>query len=319
MPPRAGRQFLSCDWGTSHFRLKWVDGGKVLRQIQDEDGCKRLHQSANLEPSANRSALFEEKMQIALEQSVTFSSITEPVPLIISGMASSSIGWKDVPYARVPIPLDGSDLKVEILSWKQHSWISATYLISGITTDKDMMRGEETEAIGLLSSIPKRPSEAVLLLPGTHSKHLKISDDVLRDIQTYMTGELYAVLSRHSVLAASVAPESPLMEDGFLAGIDAAMHQGFAANVFQTRARQVLRGRPPPENASFLSGLLIGTELKDLGSTQEILLGGAPPLRELYGKALKHLGVPNWRAFSDAECENAVVRGHEVILAHLQT
>ena len=235
-------------------------------------------------------------------------------------MASSTIGWLELPYAGLPAPLDGTKLKTQRLSWNKPTSVGDTWLVSGLASSADIMRGEETEAIGLLNSLPKQPANLVLLLPGTHSKHLHVSGGVLRDFQTYMTGELYAVLVQHSVLAASVAPNSAFQADGFFDGLDRARKQGLAASLFQTRTRQVLRRTPSDENAWFLSGLLIGSELKNLlqATTAEIRLGGTPPLRDLYGKALNHLAIPNCHAFSDADCENAVVRGHEIILSHLQ-
>ena len=318
MPRGTDREFLSCDWGTSHFRLKRVLGGKVVAQFQDENGCKRLHQAAGA-AAERRAALFEKQLLAALDQLVAPDhSPTAPLPLIISGMASSTIGWLELPYAEAPIPLNGSKLKTEILSWNKPTCVGDTYLVSGVSTATDIMRGEETEAAGLLSFVKMQPASLVLLLPGTHSKHLYVSAGVLRDFKTYMTGELYAVLSEHSVLAASVARPPEFCADPFFAGLNAALQQGLAASLFHTRTRQVITKKSREENAWFLSGLLIGSELKDLIRTDaEILLGGALALRDLYGKALQHLAHPNWRAFSDAECENAVVRGHEIILSHL--
>jgi 2-dehydro-3-deoxygalactonokinase len=315
----AEREFLSCDWGTSHFRLKWVAQGTVVAEFQDDNGCKKLYQAIKQNTSAGRAPLFEQQLQFALTQIVK-AQAKKPVPLLISGMVSSTIGWMELPYAGVPMALDGSGLKTEFVRWKAPAWIASTYLISGVATGTNMMRGEETEAIGLLRSVANLPAELVLLLPGTHSKHLRISNGVLRDVRTYMTGELYAVLSQHSVLAASLTTNSSISVEGFLAGVDGAVRDGFAASLFQTRTRQVLGRRPAEENAAFLSGLLVGSELKDLTQAEgtSILLGGASSLRDLYGRALQHLGIQNWRAFSDAECDNAVPRGHEIILGHLQ-
>jgi 2-dehydro-3-deoxygalactonokinase len=320
MPREADRQFLSCDWGTSYFRLKRVLGGKVVARFQDENGCKRLHQTAGADANT-RSELFERHLLAALDKVVPpNNNPTKPLPLIISGMASSTIGWLELPYARAPIPLDGANLKVETLTWKKPAAVSKSYLVSGVATRTDIMRGEEAEAIGLLNFLTNRPANLVLVLPGTHSKHLHVSEGSLRDFQTYMTGELYSVLSHHSVLAASVAQQPHFSDDAFHTGIDAALQPGLAASLFRTRTRQVLGKKQPEENAWFLSGLLIGSELKELirAGVAEILLGGAPSLRDLYGKALQHLGLLNSRAFSDAECENAVVRGHEIILSHLE-
>src|SRR5206468_10724151 len=73
------------------------------------------------------------------------------LPLVISGMASSSVGWRDLPYAKTPFPLDGSGVWSQELNWSKPEWLGPTYLISGVATAYDMMRGEETEIIGLMS------------------------------------------------------------------------------------------------------------------------------------------------------------------------
>lgn len=314
----AEREFLSCDWGTSHFRLKWVDHGKVIASFCDENGCKNLAQSAGAGSAKSRAEAFESHLQAALNQTVR-SKLVKPIPLLISGMASSTIGWMELPYAAAPIQLDGSNLRTELVSWNHPSFVAGTYLISGVATDCEIMRGEETEAVGLLSLLPDLPDELILILPGTHSKHLHLSNGVLRTFRTYMTGELYAVLSQHSVLAASVDLAAQFDPDGFLSGLRTVREQGFAASLFHTRTRQVLKHRSPSENASFLSGLLIGAELGEpiRSERPEIFLGGAPRLRDLYQKALSHLNVRVSRTFSDTECANAVPRGHEIILSHL--
>jgi 2-dehydro-3-deoxygalactonokinase len=234
-------------------------------------------------------------------------------------MASSTIGWMELPYASAPIQLDGSNLRTQLVSWNHPSFVARTCLISGVATDCEIMRGEETEAIGLLSLVQDLPDELILVLPGTHSKHLHLSNGVLRSIRTYMTGELYAVLSQHSVLAASVDSGATFDPDGFFKGLRAVKEKGFAASLFQTRTRQILKQTSPRQNASFLSGLMIGAELEDFirSNPPEIFLGGAPRLRDLYQKALSDLNVPVSRTFSDAECASAVPRGHEIILSHL--
>ena len=236
-------------------------------------------------------------------------------------MASSTIGWVELPYANAPLRVDGTDFNVQRITWEGPPWIGETFLISGVATATNMMRGEETEMAGLLHEARDDAKSALLVLPGTHSKHLRIENGVLQEIATYMTGELYEVLMRHSVLAASVSGSGAFDENGFGQGVEHARHSGLAANLFLTRTRQVLGGRPPAENASFLSGLLIGAELREPVSKHpgaSLLIGGSRKLRELYSRALEKLGARNWRCFSDEECQHAVSVGQQVLLKMLQ-
>jgi len=101
-----------------------------------------------------------------------------------------------LPYAAAPLALDGKGLIADELNWNKPAWVGPTYLISGAATRHEMMRGEETEAIGLmadagLSSLGQR---SLLILPGTHSKHIWIEDQRIVNFRTFMTGELFDVL-----------------------------------------------------------------------------------------------------------------------------
>jgi 2-dehydro-3-deoxygalactonokinase len=236
-------------------------------------------------------------------------------------MVSSSIGWKELPYASAPMRLDGTNLRVDRLDWNQPNWVSNTYLVSGVATEDEMMRGEETEALGLMNQLPSMPESATLLLPGTHSKHLRIENGAVVEIKTYMTGELYEVLSRHSILRSSVASVEPSSKTGFKEGINYARQRGLGAALFQTRARHVLHKRPASENATFLSGVLIGAELNDLrdAGQSNIFLGGAVRLRDLYSRALQQLGMKDFHPFSDDELNRAVPFAHGILLSRPNT
>lgn len=323
MPLDRDLEFLSCDWGTSHFRLRWIAGGKVLREIKDDNGCKKLLELCRQEPERERSRFYQEQLCSATAVwKELHSKSSPPLPLVISGMASSTLGWVELPYATAPMPLDGSALTVREVEWPKPSWIAETYLVSGIATADNMMRGEETEAIGLLNNGGNGEGTLTLILPGTHSKHLEVENGTLRNIHTYMTGELYHVLTRHSILSASVTEGAELNEEAFQDGVRSARDTGFLQSLFLTRTRQVLGGRKASENGSFLSGLLIGAELVESlnrSPANPLRVGGNARLRELYCKALTALGTVHWNAYSHEECELAVARGQQFILKRLQS
>lgn len=232
-------------------------------------------------------------------------------------MASSSIGWHELPYAPIPTRLDGAELRVETIQWDKPDWLGETFLVSGVASQTDMMRGEETEAIGLLAQQKSLPDSVTLVLPGTHSKHIEIRSGTICGIKTYMTGELYEVLARHSILRSSVDLAAEPDVAGFEAGVACAHECGGEATLFQTRVRHVLGSRSPAENASFLSGALIASELCDLLSTSDksvIFLGGSSQLRDRYHGAMQQLGLPA-RLFSDEAIQRAVPVAHNLILA----
>src|SRR6185295_12638523 len=152
-------KFVGCDWGTSNFRLRLVDG-KVRRELKTDEGTAKLAAAGG-----DRAAAFKATLAAGLEK----LKAPKNIPVVISGMASSSIGWKELPYAKAPFALDGRTAVWEKV--EPH-----VYLISGLRTDTEILRGEETEAVGLVASLGRdMPFEAVLVLPGTHSKHLDVN------------------------------------------------------------------------------------------------------------------------------------------------
>ncbi len=241
-------------------------------------------------------------------------------PAIISGMASSSVGWRELAYARAPFALDGSGLRVEKIAWPAPTWIGETYLISGVATANDMMRGEECQIIGLLGSARQELSLArercLVILPGTHSKHVRVENGRVVDFHTFMTGELFNVLTQHSLLRATVDAQAlpEKFPEHFAEGVRAAQSPGLARSLFQARARSVLGGRSNPENCAYLSGLLIGAELEEIRNAPWlVVLAGHPTLCGLYETALM-AGQGRRAIVGEGDC---VVRGHEIILARM--
>ncbi len=166
------------------------------------------------------------------------------------------------------------------------------------------MRGEETEALGLfeLPLAPRLEAGALVILPGTHSKHLVIADREIRDFQTFMTGELFEVVANHSILRYSVAAagEAPAAVDrsrldDFRSGVEHARRLPLAAALFRVRTRQLLERATPEANRAFLSGLLIGAELAylaaDADEDRAIVLAAAGMLGAVYREGLDALGL----------------------------
>src|SRR6185436_3067798 len=98
-------------------------------------------------------------------------------------------------------------------------------------------------------------ADSIAVLPGTHSKHVRIEKGTVTGFTTYMTGELYATLAEASVLRHSVDAKAPWDKTPFREGVLAARDKGLASSLFSVRARQLLHGVPSSENASYLSGL----------------------------------------------------------------
>lgn len=285
--------FLSCDWGTSSFRMKWMQGTPpaVAGTVEFSQGIKRTFQEWQDSGKSNRISYFRAVLKKAIDQlSESCRRDLSGYPVICSGMASSSIGMKELPYVSLPLPLDGSSLiteKIPATDLFPHEIL----LISGAHKPGDVMRGEEVQAIGWHRTGEARFSRCTLILPGTHSKHLYIEEGKIVDFKTFMTGELYQLLRTHSVLKNSIETENTWnaeAKSAFAEGVDAIRRGNLSNLLFSIRARDLEGSLNKTEASYFLSGLLIGSEFRQM-PRQPIVLGGSARFNPLYALALEHL------------------------------
>jgi 2-dehydro-3-deoxygalactonokinase len=319
---KQGPTFLSCDWGTSSFRLRLVEWetGRVGREVEEPCGVRSLSVVLGRDASAADRA---QHFCNTLTQHVTnlcgdLESKDWPREIVVSGMASSSVGWKELPYAGVPFAIDGSQALVDTLRLDCPTGRPLrVLLVSGVASAQDMMRGEETEAIGLLS-LPRfahLADRGWLVLPGTHSKHIQLEQGQLIDFRTFMTGELFAVLSQHSLLRFTCDGAADAWdEEAFGEGVEAALAAGLSRSLFQVRSRGVLGGHPGVANRSFLSGLLIGEEWRQFhGSDGDapVMLAAPKSLARFYIAAARRAGLREGLTTVPEDLwGHAVVEGH---------
>lgn len=323
-------RFFSCDWGTTSFRLRFVDAvtGEVLAERRDASGIRTLSaRCTGGDRAVFAQFLGEQLRRMADENAASLRGAS----VMVSGMASSSVGWRELPFARVPLNLDGSGILMESFELTlDAASVARIHLVSGIRAEADMMRGEETEILGIFADgrHARIVEDGIVVLPGTHSKHVRLRHRQLTGFRTYMTGELFDVLSAHSLLRASVQTEDgvalsilsePAAREAFAAGARESSLSALAASLFQTRVRTVLQSVPPPVNRWFLSGLLVGSELADLAAREPdapVLLAAEAPLNAAYALAFEILGLQkNLTVVPPGEMALASVRGHRLLLA----
>ncbi|MDE2489098.1 MAG: 2-dehydro-3-deoxygalactonokinase [Alphaproteobacteria bacterium] len=274
---------LACDWGTTNLRA-WTldDRGEVVARREFDLGVSKLAPGE----AARR---FESEVQPALE--------AEDLPAILCGMVGSNLGWTTAPYADCPAGL--SDLARSLVAVEAHAaWVRIVPGVraSGLAGAPDVMRGEDTQILGWVASHPDRAQGTHLVChPGTHAKWVVVEDGRIARFVTAMTGELFAVLSRHSVLKGDgPTDDADAFDDGLAA---AGEGDALAARLFTARSRVVGAGKSAASTPSYLSGLLIGAEVaavpKLLGVAQGVpvsLLGDAA-LCGFYARALQRRNV----------------------------
>ncbi len=310
-PPEAMTRFISCDWGTSRFRLRLIDAEslRIVAEHTTDEGVQSL--AAGQAAGAGRRAL----LGVVLERSLAALGVSSQleIPVVMSGMASSTLGWQLIPYAHLPAPVDGHTLRfVDFLQDGRK-----IRLISGLQSASDVMRGEEVELVGLMAD-PARHALAensVIILPGSHSKHVQLSKGQIVGFTTYLTGELFSLLAQNSTLN---TPDVQLFDPAsFIAGLQASRIHGLSAALFQTRARTVLGHLAASHSQAFLSGVLIGAEVAALVGRPagHIVLAAGEALARQYVLALGEL-LPDASVeqVAPAELALAMVRGQAKIL-----
>jgi 2-dehydro-3-deoxygalactonokinase len=223
--------------------------------------------------------------------------------VLLSGMVGSRQGWIEAPYlpcpadlsalaaAAIAVPFEGADIR----------------LLPGLSCRDahgvpEVMRGEETQILGATAAIG--PDEATVCLPGSHSKWARVKDGAVLGFRSHLTGEAFAALAGHTILARMMDPRAPHDPGGFSRGVARAKQGGgLLHHLFGLRAAALFDEITEAEAASCLSGLLIGHEvaaaLED-GVAPPVILIGAEALTERYGAALDAFGVPHRIAAPDA-------------------
>lgn len=294
---------LSCDWGTTSFRLRLIRRAdrEVLGELVSRNGVSdtfSLWKEHNT-GSVSRTDFFKQYLKKQLEKlASTTGNKLDGIPVVISGMASSSIGMQEVAYAEIPFALDGSDIQrsyLEEVAGFPHEII----LLSGVRSDHDVMRGEETQLIGLneLVTLPAG-EEAIFIFPGTHSKHLYVKEGKLIGFRTFMTGEVFDIVARHSILKDSIEPYQSaslpaLAWDAFRKGVEESGSGVILNSLFKVRTNQLFGLLDKDLNGMYLSGLLIGSEMRALVAerNRQIVLCSGNNLFELYKNAADTLGM----------------------------
>ena len=295
---------IGCDWGTSSFRIRLVDtiDGAVVAEIRSGEGVASTFNQWNdlSQPEIPRFQFFEKKLESMISKlAAKAAADLSKLPIIVTGMASSSIGMEELPYAELPLDLTADNLLVrhyDPSSRFNHPMV----LVSGIRSQRDVMRGEEVQLLGLLSLVPNpTASERIFILPGTHSKHCVVKDNRLVGFQTYLTGELYNLLITHSLLKASVdvsPADTWTNADGraFAEGVELSRTSGLLASLFSVRTNSLFDVMSKTANSYYLSGLLIGSELAYLnqqGDERPIVVCGGSQVHTHYLKAMDVLNL----------------------------
>jgi 2-dehydro-3-deoxygalactonokinase len=292
-------QLITVDWGTSSFRAtRWqfdnaANNAKVVDRLESNQGLLAINKIIADSIEANDYMLrFEKTLLDAVGH-----WLDQPSTILMSGMVGSKTGWLQAPYINTPASLDKvAEQLVEVRLSPEASENIRAFIVPGVCQNNppDVMRGEETQLFGLhfdQSLEQTSRTDSFCILPGTHSKHVYFSGGQIVRFKTYMTGELFALLSSQSILAGLCKPNQFDQLSFENAVVKANTDSDLQAQLFSLRAQSLLQSDQAFCTASALSGLLIGNELRALDRSTSVLLVGSDTMCDRYGTALKRLGI----------------------------
>lgn len=306
--------FISCDWGSTALRLRLVDSDsrQILAEEESPIGIGRV--PATIAGLARRRYLEAALTTVVGRLTQSADSTTKGLHIIVSGMASSTLGLWELPYASVPFAMDGRDLVWHRYMAIDEAFDMPLWLVSGMATEHDVIRGEETQLVGIQRVLGDF-EEGICIMPGTHAKHVLVRQHKVLDFRTYMTGEIYDVLARHSMLRDTLRIESDRKEirnsTDFLRGVEDAMSYPLTHALFRVRTNGVFKKMDGYGCKEYLSGLLIGYEMwqalhwEKVGDREVMVLSGRAALTDRYRQAmefcLQNKGK-NWQLIQVDDC-----------------
>jgi 2-dehydro-3-deoxygalactonokinase len=243
---------IGLDWGTTALRaFLLADDGVVMDSRTEPWGIMHL-------PHGDFAAAFA-------SMTAEWRRNWRGLSAIAAGMVGSANGWVEAPYRATPA---GVDELASALTTVPGAGLRIVPGIAALGDRPDVMRGEETQIAGALA-IETALVRSLLVLPGTHSKWARLEDGRVMEFTTFITGELFALLREHSILGRAPGPSgrdviAAALDDAFARGVRAAQSSpaGVAPLLFSTRALVVTNRLAGIASPHYLSGLLIGDEVR---------------------------------------------------------
>jgi 2-dehydro-3-deoxygalactonokinase len=253
--------FIAVDWGTTNRRAWRIAGGAVAQEFEDSRGV------LSVDKAAFPAAVAEIRERLGDH------------PLLMAGMVGSNRGWVEAPY--VPCPAGLADI-AGALCWAEPE---RTAIVPGLSSDNppDVMRGEEAQIVGAITA-GLVPADALICHPGTHNKWVIVAGGRVARFRTVMTGELFSLLGKHSILSDLLGGD---IEPGeaFRAGAARGLAgDALGAELFSVRASVLLGKSRKQDAADFTSGLLIGADIAfglQQGAGDVVFVMGSPTLTRL--------------------------------------
>ena len=259
--------WVALDWGTSNFRAYLMDNNDIIDKVSTQEGMKFVY---------NKN--FEKTL---IKNITTWNQKFDFKVVIASGMVGAKQGWIEVPY--INSPCDIRNLNFKTLNILDDTYV---HILSGVSQSNpsDVMRGEETQIAGfLLNNIDFNGS---ICLPGTHSKWVNLNGYDIQKFTSFLTGELYEIVKKYSILKHSL--NTTKLDDEIVktAANLILENPSFISNkLFEIRAENLLKNSNQKSNNSKLVGYLLGIELsgsRTYWEDKDLVIIGSSNLNKYY-------------------------------------
>lgn len=294
---------IAVDWGTSNLRAYLLDqNGKIYEQRESDKGI------LNVAPNQYESVLTD----------FVGDWFADGLPVLMAGMVGSRTGWKEVPYQNCPVALD--DLS-QHLEWLETNLPGPVAIVPGLqgrglSGCNDVMRGEETQLVGVLDLLQEQDEREDVLccLPGTHCKWVRIENGQIRQFSTTFSGELFAQINQDSSLTRGLPETNTFNESAFQLGLKTSQQEGgLLHHLFSARSNYINEELAAEQVRDYLSGIIIGHDVQSMlaaiKTTQQksetVYLVGSQKLCNRYACALETAGLQH----KFIEASDATIRG----------
>ncbi|MCW3796603.1 2-dehydro-3-deoxygalactonokinase [Sphingomonas sp. BN140010] len=288
---------IAVDWGTTNRRAYRLDAEGVLQaELKDDQGITSVPAGGFPAAIANvRERLGD-------------------LPLLMAGMIGSNRGWVEAPYVACPAGLPELSAHLSRIERERAAIVPGLSYLDD--SRADVMRGEEVQLFGAVAAGLTAP-DSLVCHPGTHNKWARLEGGRVTSFRTVMTGELFSLLSKHSILSQWLHT-SVTVGEAFRAGVRKGMEgRALTTELFSIRASVLLGRREAHEAASFASGLLIGADVRtglgDADPAAEVVIMGRPELTRLYVAALDEAG----RSAREVDGERAFLAGIQALVKEI--
>ena len=244
-----------------------MDNNNVIDQVSTQEGMKFIDQNE-----------FE---KILIKNIDAWNNKFDIKVIIASGMVGAKQGWIEVPYINSPCDIRNVNFKTfKILD------DANIHILSGVSqfNPSDVMRGEETQIAGfLLNNVDFNGS---ICLPGTHSKWVNMNSYNIQEFTTFLTGELYEIIKKYSILNHSL--NTTELDDEIVKSSAKLIieNPSFISNkLFEIRADNLLKNSNQTSNNSKLVGYLLGIELsgsRTYWEDKDLVIIGSSNLNKYY-------------------------------------